>query len=138
MMSVRDSLTAGGLYFLSVFAVAFGLGVVRTMLVAPAIGETGAVLIEVPILLLMSALVARWLLNRWALGRRAELAVVGGFAFLLLMLAEMALARLLLGQSVSQWAASLWIGPGIIGLAGQVGFAIMPMLVGLAESGKRT
>jgi hypothetical protein len=54
---------------------------------------------------------------------------MGLIAFALLMLAELALARVLAGQSVRQWAAGLLTPAGALGLAGQVGFALMPWWV---------
>ena len=55
---------AGILCFAIVFSFAFALGVVRTVVVAPRLGATAAVLIEVPIVVLASWGVARGLLGR--------------------------------------------------------------------------
>jgi hypothetical protein len=46
-------------YFVTVFAFAFAMGVARTLVIAPLIGTTAAVLVEVPILLAASWVIAR-------------------------------------------------------------------------------
>jgi hypothetical protein len=46
------SVRAGGVYFAAVFALGFALGIVRVLITAPAVGESAAVLLEIPILLL--------------------------------------------------------------------------------------
>lgn len=116
-------------YFVAIFALAFVLGVARTLIVAPATGETAAVLLEIPVVLAASWVVARRLLRGrgFALGQRG---VMGGVAFALLMVTEAALAGVLRGQSVGQWAQDLATPLGLMGLAGQIGFAAMPALAG--------
>ena len=116
-------------YFVAIFALAFMLGVARTLIVAPAIGETAAVLLEIPLVLAASWGAARHLLRGrgFTLGQRAAM---GAFAFALLMASEAALAGVLRGQSIEQWAQTLATPLGLIGLAGQIGFAAMPVLAG--------
>jgi hypothetical protein len=55
---------------------------------------------------------------------------MGARAFALLMIAEAALGVLAFGESLTGWAASLFAMPGVIGLAGQLAFAAMPLAVG--------
>lgn len=50
-------------YFATVLAFAFAMGVARTLVIAPLIGVTAAVLLEVPILLAASWVIARRLLR---------------------------------------------------------------------------
>jgi len=45
---------AAGVYFGVVFAAAFGLGVLRVLLLAPVIGPLAAVAVEVPLVLALS------------------------------------------------------------------------------------
>lgn len=125
-----QAMRAGAAYFLVVFAIAFGLGVVRTLVIAPAVGATIAVMIEVPIIMVVSWFAARRIVTRHALTRPLDKAISGLTAFILLMVAELALAHLLTGQTPAQWAASLFVVPGIIGLSGQIVFALMPLLIG--------
>ena len=56
---IARSLLAGAAYFAVVFATGFALGVVRVLVTAPRLGETGAVLLEVPIILAASWFAAR-------------------------------------------------------------------------------
>ena len=121
-------LHAGLAYFLIVFTIAFALGIVRTLVIAPAIGATTAVVTEVPIILVVSWFAARRIVTHYALARATDRAYAGLVAFILLMLAELALA-VQFGRTPAQWAASLVAVPGIIGLAGQIIFALMPLLV---------
>ncbi|MDA0302120.1 MAG: hypothetical protein O2822_06290 [Chloroflexi bacterium] len=123
------ALRAGVAYTLLVFALAFVLGVVRVLFVAPRIGELAAVAIEVPITLTASWVIAPQLV-RWFGVRsdRRERAAMGAAAFLLLMVLEWTLALLVFGQSVAETLAGYRTAAGILGLAGQVGFAFVPLL----------
>jgi hypothetical protein len=123
------ALRTGLLYFAAVFGLAFMLGVARTLVIAPRIGALSAVLLELPLLVGASWVVARWLLRRRPL-TRSQQAVMGATAFGLTMLAEMVLAQTLRGQDVAAWAAQVAAPLGLVGLAGQVAFGVMPLLVG--------
>ena len=112
-------------YYSIIFAFAFGLGVARGLLIAPLIGETAAVLIEILILLLASRMVARRLVHKRHFSL-AQLLVVGAMAFGLTMVSEAALAGVIRHQSLGHWADSLATPLGLVGLAGQIGFALMP------------
>lgn len=114
-------------YFAPVFAVAFALGALRVTLIAPEIGALAAVAVEVPLILGLSWAVAGRVLRRWPMAGRPAL-VMGGLAFLILMLAEFTLALVLSGQPPPAYAASLLTAPGALGLAGQIGFALIPAL----------
>ena len=114
-------------YFAVVFAAAFAFGVLRVTLIAPAVGALTAVTLEVPLILALSWLVAGWVLRRWTLSVGQALGM-GGLAFLILMLAEFALAFTLSGQTPPDYAATFATAPGALGLAGQIGFALMPAL----------
>jgi hypothetical protein len=124
---VAKALLLGGRYFAIVFAVAFALGVLRTLVVAPATGAFVAVLIEVPIIIGASWFIAKLLLRHQRFGIGESL-VMGGFAFGLLMFAEAGLAGILSGQSVREWAMAVVTPTGLFGLAGQVVFGLMPLL----------
>jgi hypothetical protein len=122
-------------YFGLIFTLGFVLGTIRTLWLSPAIGATGAVLTELPIMLGASWLVARRLVTvphrrtpAWALG-------TGALAFAMLLLAEALLAIILTGQSLATWAGDLFRTPGWIGLAGQALFGLMPWLVRVIPRG---
>lgn len=120
---------AGGAYFAIAFAIAFVLGSLRVLFVAPRVGEFGAVMIEVPIMLTVSWLVCGWILRRIdvpsSIGVRL---VMGAVAFALLMAAEFALGIYGFGRTAGEIVSSFARLPGQLGLAGQVGFALMPAL----------
>jgi len=120
---------AGALYFAIVFAAGFVLGAIRTLLLAPRVGDFAAVAIELPVMLAVAwmacGVVLRWI--RPGQGMAAH-AVMGFVAFALLMAAELALSLALGAPSVAAWLASLTSAPGLLGLAGQVAFAIFPMV----------
>ena len=116
-------------YFLIVFTFAFLMGVARLLVIAPWLGPVAAVMIEVPILMAVSWLVSRYLLGDLVL-TLLKLAVMGFTAFVLTMASEALLAALLQGNSVSAWAASVATPLGLVGLAAQIIFALMPIFVG--------
>lgn len=122
---------AAAAYFAAVFAVAFGLGVLRVLWLAPAIGPLVAVAIEVPLLLGLAWAVAGAVLRRWPLARVGRLAM-GALAFGMLMAAEAGLA-LVSGQTLADFANAMSTPAGALGLAGQIGFAILPALRGQAS-----
>jgi hypothetical protein len=113
-------------YVAVVFAVAFALGALRLLVVIPLTGPLIAVALEVPVVLALSWWVAGRVLMRWPLARPGRLAM-GALAFGLLMLAELALATAL-GQTPGQFIAAIATPAGALGLAGQVGFAVIPAL----------
>ena len=81
----------------TIFALGFVLGTVRTLWLAPEIGETRAVLLELPVMLAAS---------------EAVLVVT-------------------IGEGLTAWIDGWATVPGALGLAGQVAFGLMPVLVRL-------
>lgn len=123
------AIRAGLLYFLGVFAIGFALGTVRTLLLVPRVGALAAVALELPLMLLASWWVCGAVLRRVALPPARMLRLTMGVtAFSLLMLAELGLAVAGFGQTVAQYAAALAAPAGLLGLAGQIGFALMPLI----------
>lgn len=119
----------GAVYFALIFGLGFVLGTIRVLWLVPMTGETIAVMVEQPVMLIASWFAARWLVRRQRLKSVRARGAMGLVAFTLLMLAEVALASALLGQAPADWLTSLFAMPGIIGLAGQILFALMPLLV---------
>jgi hypothetical protein len=115
-------------YFSAVFAFAFAMGVARTLIVSPRIGATAAVLLEVPILLAASWVIARRLLRDRDLTLPQRIAV-GTIAFVLTMASEAVLSELMRGQDLDEWVATVVTPIGLVGLAGQLGFAAIPALI---------
>ena len=118
----------GLLYFAVVFTFAFATGAARVLVVAPRIGPTAAVLLEVPILILASWIVARRMLRNRPL-TLPQRAAMGATAFILTLASEAALSAIMRGQGVRDWAITLATPLGLVGLIGQIAFAAMPMVV---------
>lgn len=123
------ALLAGPAYFLAVFAAGFVLGTVRVLVLVPNLGELAAVLLELPVMLGISWGLAGWLVQVFAVPRRpGPRLAMGGLALGLLLLAEAELAVLLFGETLAAFHSRFATPPGLAGLAGQVGFALMPLL----------
>lgn len=118
---------AAASYAGAVLAAGFVLGTIRTLWLAPRVGELAAVALELPLVLALSWVAAAAVLRRWPLpGVPARLAL-GAAAFALLMTGEAVLA-LAFGRSLGAWLAAMATAPGALGLAGQVAFALIPAL----------
>ncbi|MDP8997340.1 MAG: hypothetical protein M3O03_10135 [Pseudomonadota bacterium] len=122
---------AGLRYFAIIFTLAFAMGVARALVIAPRLGEMTAVLLEVPIIVGASWAVARHLLRdrHFTLVQRGTM---GTAAFALLMCSEAILAVILRGQTISEWASELATPTGLIGLVGQLAFAVIPAFADLS------
>ena len=124
------SVRAGIAYFGLVFAAGFVLGTIRTLWLAPRIGAFGAVVIELPYMLAIAWFVCRWLVGRFAVGSTwTERLLMGVVAFVLLMIAELILTVAAFGGTVPGFMAALATPEGALGLAGQVAFAALPLVV---------
>lgn len=126
MMQMMTALNLGLRYFAGVFAAGFLLGSIRSVWLAPAIGDLAAVAAELPLMIGVSWWWCRRLLARQTLATAAR-AVMGGAAFTLLMLAEFGLS-LAFGGTAAQHLAGLLAPAGLLGLAGQLLFGALPLL----------
>ncbi len=115
-------------YLTAVFAIAFALGVVRTLWLTSAFGEVTAVTGEVAVILTLSWVIAGRVLHRWPLPRRTQRAAMGAFAFAGLMLLELALGHYAFGRPLATMLTQMTTPAGLIGLAGQLGFGLIPWL----------
>lgn len=134
-MTGRRTLAAGGgawagaAYVAIVFPVAFALGTVRTLLVAPRLGDTLAVTIEAPLILVVSWLASAWCVRVFQIPPAVTPRLaMGGVGFGLLMLLELGLSVLLFGRTPGDYLAASLSRPGGIGLAAQLGFALVPLV----------
>ena len=123
-------LRAGAVYFLLVFGAGFVLGVIRTLWVEPQVGARLAELSEMPLMLGVIILAARWTIRR--LGVPARLPQRLGMGFLglgLLVAAELALVVALRGMTLQDYFATT--PTDAVELEGlMLGvFALMPLLV---------
>jgi hypothetical protein len=118
------------IYVATVFAAAFVLGTLRVLLVVPRLGELAAVTLEVPVVLGLSWLVAGRVLRRWPLPRTGQRLAMGGLAFAVLMIGETILGITLFDRTPAGILAAMATLPGLVGLAGQIGFGLVPALRG--------
>jgi len=127
------AIRAGVAYFAVVFAAGFVLGTIRTLFLAPRIGPLAAVLVELPLMLAIAWFICRWLVRRLGLGDGWTTRLsMGVLAFVLLLAAELVLSLVLFGGTAVGFIASLGTPEGAAGLAGQLAFAAIPLLVGRA------
>ncbi|MGL5361556.1 MAG: hypothetical protein ACRDBH_01655 [Bosea sp. (in: a-proteobacteria)] len=112
----KGALLFGG----GLFGIGFLLAIPRELLLKPWLGEMGAVIVELPIVLGLSWLFARFLMRgapaAWLILPRL---MMGASALASLLLAEILLSVLALGQTWAAALASLVTPKGLAGLAAQ-------------------
>jgi hypothetical protein len=130
-------LRAGAAYFALTFAAGWVLGPIRELWVIPRLGRTVGLVLEAPLMLVVSFLAARWVVRRFAvpptLPTRAR---VGLVALGILLVAELLGAWGLRGLSPAGYFASFGSRSGAVTAATFLLFAAMPLLIGrLRERG---
>ena len=129
MRRVQVIWAMAGLYALGAFFAGFGLGALRILVLTPLTGPVIAVMVELPVMLFISLAICRAILSQdWASRALSHRAAMGVAAFALLMTLEMLVGLLLFQQPVSGVFAALAAPAGLLGLAGQVLFALLPLL----------
>jgi hypothetical protein len=123
------TLTSGALYFAIVFGTGFVLGPIRILWAVPRFGSRAAELMEIPIMLVVIVVAARWIVRRRTVSPARRLGI-GGVALALMLLAELLLVLPLRGLSASEYAARLDPVSGTIYFLTLGLFAVMPLLVG--------
>jgi hypothetical protein len=131
-MTGSAAIRAGVAYGVIGFGFGFCFGAVRTMLVAPAVGAFVAVALETPLMLAACTPLALWCLRRWGIASSAASFAMGLAAFAALMVCEV-LFGLALGQGPLAVVAAMARPEGLLGLAGQVTFALLPLGFVLAQ-----
>lgn len=130
MTETMRVVTAATRYATIVFGIGFILGTVRVLLFAPRIGERTAELIEAPLMVLASWLVACWLTCRYTgIRRPASSLAIGVLALVFLLALEVAVGSIFFGVSPS----SALVKPDPVRAASYyttlVLFAVMPLLM---------
>jgi hypothetical protein len=116
-------------YSALVFAAGFVLGTLRVLVLAPLLGEPAAVLLEVPVMLVVSWAVCARLTRRFAVPAAASARLgMGGVALLVLLAAELVLSALAFGRAPATFVSGLARPAGAVGFAGQMLFALIPWL----------
>jgi hypothetical protein len=125
-----QALKAGLLYFALVFGAGFALGPIRVLWLVPRLGERIAELLELPVMLLIIVLSARWIVRRFVLPPvAASRLAMGGLALGLLLAAEFTVVLWLRGMTLAEYFATRDPVSGTAYYATLVAFAVMPMLV---------
>jgi hypothetical protein len=119
-------------YFALVFGAGFLLGTIRVLLVVPRLGVRTAELIEMPVMILVCPIAARWVIRRMAVPpSKTECIAIGLVALVLLVGAEFTFVLWLQGRTISEYVASRDPVAGIAYLLALGVFALMPLLVAL-------
>ncbi|MCW5968110.1 MAG: hypothetical protein KIT57_06325 [Blastocatellales bacterium] len=123
-------LKAGLIYFFLVFGAGFALGPVRVLWVAPLIGGRAAELVEMPIMLLVIFLAARWIVGHYALppAPAARLGM-GLVALIPTLLLEFTLVLKLRGLTLTEYFAERDPVSGTVYYLMLGVFAVMPLIV---------
>jgi hypothetical protein len=128
LVRVFGATEAGALYAIIVFLIGSILGTIRVLLVAPRLGETTAVIVEVPMMLAASWFVCSWCVVRLDIRRTVPArSLMGLVAFLVLMSAEACMGAVF-GRSLGDQLAGYGSPSGAIGLAAQVIFAMFSVI----------
>ncbi len=117
-------------YFAIVFGVGFLLGPIRILVLAPKVGERTAELLEMPVMLAVSAATAHWVLRRFPVPARTGLRLALGFlALLFMLLAEFALVMRLRNITIEQYFATRDPVSGTAYYLSLLLFALFPSLM---------
>jgi hypothetical protein len=127
--AVAPGLRAGLRYGAEAFALGFVLGTLRIIVLVPALGLLAAVLCEIPVMLLAMAWRAGGIVKQHRLRSTGQRAAMGAAGFALLMTCELGLG-LALGTTPGEWFGRLATPAGAAGLAAQLVFSVLPLLVG--------
>jgi hypothetical protein len=124
------ALKAGFLYFALVFGAGFILGPMRLLWAVPRFGTRTAELMEMPIMLMVTIVAARWVIRRLGVPPTVSARLgMGGIALGLLLAAEFALVLRLRGLSIDEYLASRDPVSGTVYYAMLGVVAVMPLLV---------
>lgn len=127
---VIRSIKAGMAYFALVFGAGFVLGALRVPFLVPRIGERMAELIEMPFMLVVVVMAARFIVRRFGLPGTAPARLGAGLLALALLLgAEVLLAVMLQDRTLDEYVASRDPVSGAVYLAMLALFAAMPLVL---------
>jgi hypothetical protein len=123
-------LKAGALYFGLVFGAGFVLGAIRTVWVVRRFGTRTAELMEMPIMLAVTIVAARWTVLRLAVPSLPSARLgMGGVALFLMLVAEFWLVLWLRGLSIREYLGTRDPVSGTVYYVMLAVFAVMPLLV---------
>jgi hypothetical protein len=126
---VAPAIRAGLCYFALTFGAGFLLGPLRILLLVPRVGARAAELAELPVMIIVMWLAARWTIRRFhvppSTGPRL---LMGSLAFALLLAAEFSLVMPLRGLTLEQYFATRDPVSGTAYYASLVLLALMPLI----------
>ena len=135
---MKRTIQAGIGYFALVMAAGFVLGAIRVPLLVPRLGERYAELMEMPVMLAVIVMAARFIARRFALPDTASVRLGVGFvALALLLAAELLLAAVLQDRPLRDYIASRDPVSGGVYLAMLGVFAVMPLMLGRGRAASR-
>jgi hypothetical protein len=101
------ALKAGTIYFAIIYAIGFLLGTVRVLLLLPLVGETAAVMLEAPVMLVISWIVARRSSRTFSIPAKPPPRIaMGAVAFALLIVGELAVSSVIFDRSLEDTLAA--------------------------------
>ncbi len=123
-------LKAGAAYFALVFAVGFVLGTIRTLWLVPRVGTRTAELTEMPVMLAVTILAARWTVLRLSVPPMPSMRFgMGCIALVLMLVAEFGFVLWVRGLSIREYFATRDPVSGAAYYLMLMVFAAMPLLV---------
>jgi hypothetical protein len=122
-------LKASVLYFALVFAAGFLLGTIRTLWVVPRVGTRTAELMEMPIMLAVTIVAARWTVLRLSVPMMwSDRLEIGCIALVLMLIAEFGFVLWIRGLSIRDYLATRDPVSGAAYYLLLIMFAVMPFL----------
>jgi hypothetical protein len=112
-----------------VFGAGFLLGTVRVFIVVPRLGTRAAELIELPVMLLVTIVSARWIVRRLSVNSYSGRLAMGSVALALLLITEFSLVLWLRGLTIKEYLATQDPVSGTAYYIMLALFGVMPLLV---------
>lgn len=119
---------AGMAYFAFIFVAGLAAGIVRDLILEPALGEFAAAAIELAAMLGFAWWICRKLIDFFHIADRTAAGMMGATAFVALIGAELAMALYTPSTRIADHVAAYRETARWIGLVGQILFAAMPSL----------
>ena len=128
---MAPAIKAGLCYFALTFGAGFLLGPLRILLLEPRVGARAAELAELPVMIVVMWLAARWTIRRFHVPSMPALRLaMGVLAFALILAAELSLVMPLRGLTLEQYFATRDPVSGFAYYASLVLLALMPLIAG--------
>lgn len=124
----------GLIYFVLVFLAGVVLGTVRVLLLVPLVGDSKAELMEMPLMLVVIGLAARYVVGgAAAAGTAMQSLMMGVLALVLLLSVEFTLVLAIRGMSMAQYFAARDPLSGTVYMMMLLLFMVMPLIFWLGR-----